>query len=332
MHPTVDRRRFLQAASLAAALPLVGCRWREDPMPIVASGRVERLAAFPSKHVDARNVDVWLPAGDDGRTPRPVLYMHDGQAVFDGAMALSRTGWRVDAAIQAVTAGKPELAPMVVAIWNHPTDRHLEFFPQPMLDRLDRAARERAGETLPLTMRAFAGSLVEHGRSKSEAYLRFLVEELKPAIDARFATRTDRDGTFIMGSSMGGLITVNAALSYPKVFGAAASMSTHWIGLLERNDEISDAAVAWLREALPAPGDGLRLYMDRGTTEMDAAYAHAQAQVDALFRERGFGPPQVVSRVFDGAGHNEADWARRLAGPIGFLVTPAASAVAPPTA
>lgn len=329
MPAIVTRRRFLQAASLAATLPLVGCRWGEDPMPLVAAGRVERLTAFPSKHVDARNVDVWLPAGDDGRTPRPVLYMHDGQAVFDGAMALSKIGWRVDAAIQAVTAGRPELAPIVVAIWNHPTERHLEYFPQPMLDRLDRAARERAGETLPLTMRAFAGSLVKDGRSKSEAYLRFLVEELKPAIDTRFATRTDRDGTFLMGSSMGGLITVNAALAYPQVFGAAAAMSTHWIGLLERNDEISDAAVAWLREALPASSDGLRLYMDRGTTEMDAAYAHAQSQVDALFRERGFAPPQVVSRVFEGAGHNEADWAKRLAEPLAFLLTPPVPSAAP---
>lgn len=332
MTPPLDRRRVLQAMALSAALPLVACRWQDDPMPRVASGRVKRMPAFPSRHVDARHVDVWLPDGYDGRTRHPVIYLHDGQAVFDGAMAMSKTGWHVDRVVRDESGRHPGPAPMVVAIWNHPTQRHLEFFPQPMLDRLDPAARERAWETLPLAMRPFAGSLVKDGRSRSEAYLRFLVEELKPHVDAHFATRPERGGTLVMGSSMGGLITVNALLAYPDVFGAAASLSTHWIGLLERNDEISDAAVAWLRDALPSRPGGLHLYMDRGTREMDESYAHAQGQVDALLRQRGFGPPQVVSRVFEGAGHNEADWGARLSIPMAFLLGAVAAPASSPAA
>ncbi|MFS9599138.1 hypothetical protein, partial [Klebsiella variicola] len=84
--------------------------------------------------------------------------------------------------------------------------------------------------------------------------------------------------------------------------GAGAALSTHWIGVLERNDEISDAAVAWLRRALPSAAGGLRRYLDRGTIELDAQYPRAQGLVDALLRERGFGPPSVVSRVIEGAG------------------------------
>lgn len=321
MTPMIGRRRFLKAtAALAASWSLTACRWRDDPMPRLSSGRVKRIPDFASRHVDARHVDVWLPDGYDGRTRHPVIYMHDGQAVFDGAMALSKTGWHIDRAVHEWSQRNPGPAPMVVAIWNHPTQRHLEFFPQPMLDRLDRAARERAWDTLPLTMRPFAGALVKDGRSHSEAYLRFLVEELKPRIDARFATRSGRADTLVMGSSMGGLITINAVLAYPQVFGAGAAMSTHWIGLFERNDEISNAAVVWLRAALPSrPGD-LRLYLDRGTRDMDADYAHAQHQVDALLRDRGFVAPQVLSRVFEGAGHNEADWAARLPVPVAFLL------------
>ncbi|MFX8090549.1 hypothetical protein ABTK75_19735, partial [Acinetobacter baumannii] len=84
-----------------------------------------------------------------------------------------------------------------------------------------------------------------------------------------FATRPDRANTFLMGSSYGGLITVHGVLSHPAACGAGAALSTHWIGVLERNDEISDAAVAWLRRALPSAAGGLRLYLDRGTIELD---------------------------------------------------------------
>lgn len=125
------------------------------------------------------------------------------------------------------------------------------------------------------------------------------------------------------------MISVNALLAYPEVYGAAATLSTHWIGLLERNDDISDAAVAWLRTSLPAPSSGLRWYLDRGTRDLDAQYAHAQGQVDALLRERGFAPPQVVSRVFDGAGHTERDWAARVDIPLSFLLGAGQPATAP---
>ncbi|RVU43035.1 alpha/beta hydrolase [Rubrivivax rivuli] len=315
-----NRRHALQALAVGAAWPLAACSLQGDPLPRLSAGRIERLSALASRHVDARHVDVWLPEGYDGRTRHPVLYMHDGQAVFDGASSMAKVGWRMDRSASTWAVQHRSPAPMVVAVWNHPTQRHLEYFPQPMLDRLPRAARERIWEKLPLTMRPFAGELVKEGRSRSEAYLKFLAEELKPLVDARFATRPGRDDTLVMGSSMGGLISVHALLSYPQVFGAAASLSTHWIGLLERNDDISDAALAWLRDALPRPADTLRLYLDRGTLDTDAQYAHAQGQVDALLRERGLAPPQVVSRVFEGAGHNERDWAARVHVPLEFLL------------
>jgi hypothetical protein len=103
------------------------------------------------------------------------------------------------------------------------------------------------------------------------------------------------------------------------VFGGAGCLSTHWIGGFERNAEIPAAGCAYLRRRLPAPGEH-RLYMDRGTAELDALYDEAQAQVDALMRERGFGPPHFVTRVFEGEGHNERAWARRLEIPLRHLL------------
>lgn len=320
---SLHRRRFVQALSLAPVaplLPLAGCSSAPDAMPKVASGRVERLVSLASRHVDPRHVDVWLPEGYDGKNRHPVVYLHDGQAVFDGAHAMSTSGWHMDRAVQTWAGARPVRAPILVAVWNHGTERHLEFFPQPMLSQLSREARQRAWDSLPWLSRPFAGELVKEGRSRSDAYLDFLVHEIKPAIDARFATLSERQHTFLMGSSMGGLISVHGLLRHPETFGAAAALSPHWIGLFERNDEISDAALAWLRQALPSPAQGLRLYVDRGTTEMDAQYAHAHAQVDALLRERGHRAPQVLTRVVQGAGHNERDWGARSAQVLGFLL------------
>lgn len=315
-----NRRRFLQTMTVLATVPLSSCSWRDEPMPQVSSGRVERLSLFPSRYIDPRHVDVWLPDGYNDQTRHPVLYMHDGQAVFDGASAMSKTGWHIDQAIAAWAAQHQALAPIVVAVWSHDRLRHAEYFPQPMLDQLSAPARERAWQQVPLLMRPFAGELVKEGRSRSEDYLKFLVEELKPTIDQRYATRVDRDHTLIMGSSMGGLISVHALLSYPQTFAAAAALSTHWIGLFEQNDEISDAALAWLGKALPQDPALLRLYLDRGTIELDAHYEHAQQQVDTLLRSRGFVAPQVISRVIEGAGHNERDWAKRVFSPLTFLL------------
>lgn len=315
-----DRRLFLQSMAVLATVPLTACSWQDQPLPQVSSGRIERLAAFPSRYVDARHIDVWIPDGYNGQTRHPVIYMHDGQAVFDGAAAMSKSGWQLDRAVAAWTSQHQGVAPLIVAVWSHDRLRHAEYFPQPMLDQLSAAARERAWQQVPVLMRPFAGDLVKEGRARSTDYLKFLVEEVKPVIDARFATRSDRDHTFLMGSSMGGLISVYGLLAYPQVFGAAAALSTHWIGLFERNDEISAAALAWLQQALPATPDALRLYLDRGTIELDAEYAHAQQQVDALLQTRGFTAPRVVSRVFAGAGHNERDWAERVLTPLTFLL------------
>jgi enterochelin esterase-like enzyme len=115
----------------------------------------------------------------------------------------------------------------------------------------------------------------------------------------------------VMGSNMGGLITMYALTEYPQVFGGAACLSTHWIGGLERNTEIPDAALRYLAQALPALG-AHRLCLDRGTLELDALYDTAQARVDALMRERGFAAPHFSSRVFEGTGHTEVFWRERL--------------------
>jgi len=105
---------------------------------------------------------------------------------------------------------------------------------------------------------------------------------------------------------------------YPQVFGGAACLSTHWIGTSAKNTEFPDAAIAYLKTSLPSPGS-VRLWMDRGTIELDALYDDAHAAVARLLADRGYRPPTYQSRIFEGAGHNETDWSRRLGLALGLL-------------
>lgn len=271
--------------------------------PEVAVGRLERWDPFPSRHVPPRPVEVWLPPGYDGRRPHAVLYAHDGQMLFDPRTTWNRQAWGVDRVAAPLIAEGRLRDCIVVGPWNGGPRRSAEFFPAAWWARLDAAGRAQMAPPL-------AGE-----PPSGEAWLRFLVEELKPAVDRRYATRPGREDCALMGSSRGAAISLFALCERPDVFGAAACLSTHWIGSFQRNAAVPDAILGWLRETLPPP-ERVRLWMDRGTRELDALYDEAQARVDALMAERGFRPPRFRSVVHDGSGHNETDWQRVLAQPL----------------
>ena len=188
----LDRR---QALALLGALPFAAAA--ATPLPRVTAGRIERLAGFPSEHVNARDVDVWLPPGYDGRRRHAVLYMHDGQMLFDPATTWNRQAWRVDAIAAPLIAAGALRPFIVVGPWNGGASRHAEYYPEGFL-----------GHVEPATLRQEFIDKALQGRPRADAYLRFLVEELKPAIDARYATLPGRVDTCVMGSSMGGMISV----------------------------------------------------------------------------------------------------------------------------
>ena len=222
MTPTSFTRRLLAAFGMSLAALTAAPTWAQSPadapLPGVQHGRVERWANVPSQHVDPRHVDVWLPEGYSPAKRYAVLYMHDGQMLFDARTTWNKQAWNVQDALARLRAAGRIRDVIVVGVWNNGKWRHSEYLPQAFLLGLPAGFRE---------------ALVREGlqgKPQSDAYLRFLVEELKPAIDARYATRPDRDNTFIMGSSMGGLISVYAMNRYPEVFGGAAGLSTHWVG------------------------------------------------------------------------------------------------------
>lgn len=270
--------------------------------PLGVTGTVRVHPWFPSRFVTARHVEVWLPPDyeRDASARYPVLYAHDGQNMFNPATSYAAVDWAADETMTRLIAERRVRSAIIVAIWNT-SARFAEYMPAGAV--VDTGAIATGVPGVP----AIEGPL------RSADYLRFLVEELKPFIDTAYRTRTGRDDTFILGSSMGGLISLSALLEYPRVFGGAACVSTHW-------PAAHGAVVEYLRGKLPPPGNH-RLYFDHGTATLDSAYAPYQERVDAIVRDAGYLEGRNwITRVFPGAEHSERAWRVRLEEPLVFLL------------
>jgi predicted alpha/beta superfamily hydrolase len=127
-------------------------------------------------------------------------------------------------------------------------------------------------------------------------------------------------GTFIAGSSMGGLISLYALCEYPKVFGSAACLSTHWPGIFTmENNPVPDAFIRYLEENLPRPGSH-KIYFDFGTETLDSLYEPLQNRVDDVMRHHGYTHKNWMTLKFPGEDHSERAWHSRLEVPLLFLL------------
>ncbi len=289
--------------------------WADAP-PSVSVGRIERLTGVASAIVDARPIDVWLPADYTPDKRYAVLYMPDGQNLFDASKTWNQAAWNVHEVLSKLMKQGRVQDTIVVGIPNNGKYRYSEYYPEKYLALVPAEVRE------DYVRRA------QWGRTMADSYLRYLVEELKPVIDSTYSTRTEPAATFLMGSSMGGMISLYALCEYPGVFGGVAALSTHWVGRPSawgtpeqlQNEVFPLAAFTYLRGNLPRPGSH-RIYIDHGTTGLDAIYGKHQIQVDAIGRDLGYAADNWNSRVFEGTGHSETDWAARVEIPLIFLLT-----------
>lgn len=305
---------LLPCAAIAAA---AGPTNPPAPLPEVASGRIERLTGLDFGTLPERPVDVWLPGDLLPGQRLAVVYMHDGQMLFDAAQTWNGQEWRVDeVAGTLVNAGQTRPF-MVVAVHNGGAHRHAEYFPQQAFERLAAADRARI-----VAAQRGSGQRLFSTAPHADDYLSFIVERLKPEIDRRYPTLSDPDNTVVMGSSMGGLISLYALARHPDVFGAAGCLSTHWPGGFDPDDRtLSDALFALFADILPQAGRH-RLYFDYGDATLDALYPPLQRRVDALLREKGYAKTDWTTRFFPGAEHSEQAWAARLDQPLKFLLPP----------
>jgi predicted alpha/beta superfamily hydrolase len=284
-------------AALAAAVPA--------PAPLAGpgiTGRLERYASMPSAYVAARNVDVWLPPsyGTDPQQRYPVVYMHDGQNLFDPATSYGNVDWAVDEVMTRLIEQGAVREAIVVGVWNSPKRRE-EYMPQ-------RAVQGVKKLSIP-------GPDIKAADIISDRYLSFLVTELKPFIDTTYRTLPDRANTSVMGSSMGGLISQYAMSRYPDVYGGAGCVSTHW----PAGDGI---ALDDFAAHLPDPATH-RYWFDFGTATLDASYEPYQRRADEILRKAGYVEGQNwITKKFEGAEHSEKAWRLRVDQPLQLLLGP----------
>ena len=273
--------------------------------PKASRGHLDNIADFPSQYVPSRGIHVWTPEDYDSTKRYDVLYMHDGFMLFDGKVTWNFQEWGVDEAMDSLIRLGKIRPTIVVGIDCNEKNRPGEYCPDDMAQYLP--------EGKPI-YKSF--------KPTGNAYLRFLVEELKPYIDSAYSTYPEREHTWIMGSSCGGLISSYALCKYPEVFAGAACMSTHCT-LTYFDDQVPDkdrihAYRTYLKNHLHA--NSALLYMDKGDQTVDMTYDKAQKAINHMLHAQGWDDEHFRYRFFPWKAHCENDWRARLDEPLTFLL------------
>ncbi|MFW2348374.1 MAG: alpha/beta hydrolase [Wenyingzhuangia sp.] len=270
----------------------------------LGSGSIQRIDSFPSKNIVPRTVDIWLPDGYSKDKKYAVLYMHDGQMLFDANTTWNKQEWKVDEfAGQLQKEGKTKDF-IVVAPHNISRIRWNDYFPAKAFDYIPKVAKD--------SLQSMAKKNNFDTTMNADGYLKFLTKELKPYIDQNYSVHTDKANTVVSGSSMGGLISMYAISEYPDVFGAAACISTHWPGAgVYEGNPMPEAIFAYMKEHTP-PSKDHRLYFDYGTKTLDQFYPQYAETVNKIYTDNGYDSTNFVNRLFEGADHSENSWNQRL--------------------
>ncbi len=288
----------------------------QDPMPEVVSGKIESIEDFNSKYVTSRTIDVWMPEGYSESKRYAVLYMHDGQMLFDPEVTWNKQAWNVDDVAAELMGSDKVKEFIVVGIWNGGATRHPDYFPQKPFEALSQIEKDTVTVQLQRASRSMSGVF----SPQSDNYLKCIVEEVKPFIDKKYAVHTNKENTYIAGSSMGGLISMYALCEYPDVFRGAACLSTHWVGTFTLdNNPVPDAFLSYLENNLPNPKEN-KIYFDCGDATLDRLYPEIQKKVDRLLLEKGYDESNWRTEYFPGEDHSENAWNKRLHIPLEFLL------------
>ncbi|WP_260482801.1 alpha/beta hydrolase [Sphingomicrobium flavum] len=308
------------AALLAASPPpMVPPTAMGDADVAISEGRILFLDVGPTPWGEQLETWVWLPPsyGQDESRRFPVLYMHDGQNLFDAALTNYNKEWQMDEAISRMAANG-DLREWIVVGLRSPKERYLALFPEKLVDHMP-----------PARVAALAGvtnfTEVRRDMLRGDQYLVHLTQRLKPRVDELFRTLAGADDTAVMGSSMGGLMSLYAIAEYPDVFGQAAAVSIHYpLGAPDIEDvdaNVADTTAAWEKYLATTKLDPAknRIYMDHGTATLDQYYPPYADAFDAMMAKHGWDRSNYMSRRYTGAEHDERAWAERVDIPLAFL-------------
>lgn len=270
------------AILLALALTLAACDARDTaPRPASATNNVHVLPAMTIAGLERQRViRVYLPPSYSTTSETyPVIYMHDGQNLFDDATSYAGE-WGIDETLNKLAA-ETGLEWIVVGI--------------------DNGAEKRMNELSPWANE-------EHGAAEGDAYMKFIIGQVKPMVDATYRTKPSREHTAIVGSSMGGLISHYAVLAHSDVFSRAGIFSpSYWF---------SDEVTNFTRKA-SLPSDA-RVLLVMGGREGRDSIRDMNAMHDLLL-DKGHPKTGLRARVVADGEHNEAFWRGEFAAAILWL-------------
>lgn len=308
------------AIGLLPTIPVVAQDAQKPEVPVPSAGEIVWWSDFaPAEAVGVRDIWIWLPPSYASNPERryPVLYMHDAENIFDRRLSNFDKEWGVDESITRM-AQRGDLREWIVVGLRSPVDRYQTLFPQKIYDLLPQEYRDR------VTGIEFSG--IEAGKPlRGDRYAEMLAVQLKAEIDRKFRSLTGPADSAVMGSSMGGLMSLYVIAEYPHVFGQAAGLSTH-LPLAgpeggdpdQRAIEVANAFREYLSSSAIDPARN-RIYIDHGTATLDASYPPYFKAFDAMMQDRGWALPAYESRAFFGAEHEENAWAQRIDIPLSFL-------------
>ncbi len=243
------------------------------------AGTLKHFNAWKGNGIEPRNVHIWLPSNYDstGKTRYAVMYCHDGQNVFDAQTASFGTEWQLDETADSLIENGV-CRPFLIVAMDCTKNRTAEY------------------------------SYQETG----ENYQKWVVNTLKPYIDAHFPTLPDAENTATLGSSMGGLCAFELAWNYPTVFGYAACFSPAF--RVKKTDNSAIYELDYLSFAQKSTiFKPINLYIDNGTIDLEARLQPGIDDMMQFLRER---KQPFTWYLANGESHNEAAWAKRAWRPL----------------
>ncbi len=253
----------------------------------MSSGQLRKHDQFHSRFLrNQRDLIVYLPPGYDQQPQRrfPVLYLHDGQNLFDRATAFGGQDWNVHgAADYLIQAGTVEPI-IIVGIYNTGKSRIHEYTPT---------------------------KAPKLGGGRADRYAKFLLQEVMPFIQNEYRAQTDPQVTGIGGSSLGALVSLYFGLKYPQTFGkiAALSPSVWW------NQRVIHRFAAAAAPVQPRPS----IWLDIGTREGPRIVPDVEQFRDVLLKKGWREGQDLHYERVEGGEHNEAAWAQRIGRVLEFL-------------
>lgn len=261
----------------------------------VSAGTIKRVEVVGGGgFVKARDLIVWLPPGyDDAANAKktyPVLYLQDGQNLFEQLPGLPAE-WGADETAAKLIAEKKIEPIIIVGIPNTGAGRMSEYLPVPAYD-----------------------GVVPRGAE----YVDFLVREVKPRIDSAFRTRPDAENTGIGGSSLGGLIALEAATEHPEVFGKVLAESTPLVAKGRMAFSHFAKQKNWPKQVYFGMG-GKEAGLDPADASKNGEVVASAQAFGELLKGRGFSAATLKVTIDPDAVHNEVAWAKRLPAALEFL-------------